>query len=394
MANLSNLLRNLLKKNDGQEFAPLVKVDGANLSGNMPDGTLAQTQAVQVEPLQVDNNGQLIDNPNIQPMRNGGLGTKLGYYAKNTRNKFMDALLGKSADNTDNISGQNITVSDGPRVGGLLNDLKNGYNENRNTAFDVKNWDDTTQSNGIAKGNAYRIGEGLGTIARGLNRGGGVLGQGLKKVGQFADTPLGRMAIMGGIVGATGGSGLEALAYGGTAGVLNQANRLKDRLYRDELNKLGIDTSNLKGYINDNTFKNISTQGINNMKMTNARDIAQAKDNRERAKMILDGVKNGTITPESASQQIRLYGITDADLTASNESRKTDAIVETTLNPKPKVVEMHYSGLPTDKTITVKNTYEQLGGTGGKYKPAEGTTATNPQTGETLIYRSGKWQSM
>lgn len=236
MTKFFDVLKNVLKKNNesGQEFAPLVKVEGADDSGKMPN----------------DNNGQMINNPNIQPMRNGGLGTKLGYYAKKSRNKLFEALMGKSAEPTDNISGLNITVSNNPRVGGIVNDLRNGYNENRNTAFDVKNWDELKKADGLNKGLAYRIGEGAGTLGRGLNRGAGAFGR-------FADTPLGRAVIMGGLVGATGGNGLEMLAYGSTTGLTNQQNRMKDKLYRNDLANQGIDVSGINGYINDNIYQTI-----------------------------------------------------------------------------------------------------------------------------------------
>lgn len=286
MTKFYDILRNVLRNNKNeqiQEFAPLVKVEGADSSGRMPDGSFAQSQQVQIEPLQIDNNGQLLENPNIQPMRKGGLGTKLRYYAKNTRNKLFDALMGKSSNPTDDISEQNIVISENPRVGGLFNDLKNGYNENKNTAFDISNWDKTKKADGLDKGLAYRIGEGVGTLARGINRSTGAFGRGLKRVGELSDTPLGRAVIMGGLVGATGGNGLEMLAYGSTAGLTNQQNRLKDRLYRDELinfaqqsrmnkedfNNLTSDAQQVeldniankiksyRGYIGDETYKRL-----------------------------------------------------------------------------------------------------------------------------------------
>lgn len=93
-----------------------------------------------------------------------------------------------------------------------LGDFKNGFNENLNNGFESGNWNYDKN-----KGWATRIGEGLGTATR------------------FLDSPLGRGLLVGGIVGATGGNGLQALAYGGGATVGNQANRMKDKLYRNEL---------------------------------------------------------------------------------------------------------------------------------------------------------------
>lgn len=100
---------------------------------------------------------------------------------------------------------------------GLLNDITGGYNENRYTPVSLSNFGQNTTADGRNKGFAYRLGEGLGSLAK------------------FAESPLGRSLLVGGIVGATGGSGLEALAYGAKTGMLNQGNRSADRIYRDDL---------------------------------------------------------------------------------------------------------------------------------------------------------------
>ena len=122
-----------------------------------------------------------------------------------------------------------------PRTGGLLNDIASGFRENASTPFAVSNLE--PQQN---KGFATRLGEGLGSVAR------------------FADSPLGRMALTAGIVGATGGSGLQALSYGATAGVGNQKLRTQDQFYRNQLQAEGTDTSNIQGYITPEMYKNYS----------------------------------------------------------------------------------------------------------------------------------------
>ena len=119
---------------------------------------------------------------------------------------------------------------------GLLQDISKGYEENRFTPASLDNLQQNTLANGREKGFAYRLGEGLGSLAR------------------LGNSPLGRGLITGGIVGATGGNGLEALTYGAGATMLNQGNVLKDQLYRRELEKYGFDTSGIKGYISDDTF--------------------------------------------------------------------------------------------------------------------------------------------
>ena len=134
---------------------------------------------------------------------------------------LADRLFGVSATPTDMIdtSGEtmNATISSNPRVGGIFPDIAAGARENFATGFAAPNLFDDKTSDGRNKGFAYRLGEGLGTM------------------GRFLESPLGRGLITAGIVGATGGSGLEALAYGGQAGSLNQRLRQQDRMFRNEM---------------------------------------------------------------------------------------------------------------------------------------------------------------
>ena len=120
-----------------------------------------------------------------------------------------------------------------------LDDILGGYSENRTQNFSTDNWNNNYLDNGNKKGLAYKLGEGLGSFAK------------------LAESPLGRSLLVGGIVGATGGDGLQALSYGAQTGMLNQANRMKDQMYRNELAKMGFDTSGIRGYIGDDTFNKI-----------------------------------------------------------------------------------------------------------------------------------------
>lgn len=186
-----------------------------------------------IEYIQVDQNGQQIPNAQFHPQRGGGLGTKLRY-------KAVNALFGQEPVNADTVNVQDIenlggTIQDSPRIGGLLNDLTNGYRENRLNGFNVRNWGNNELPNDREKGLAYRIGEGVGTVGRTLSRGANAFGKGLRKVGEFAETPLGRSIIVGGLVLGSGGGALPALAFGGMTGLGNQSNRMKDRAYRDSL---------------------------------------------------------------------------------------------------------------------------------------------------------------
>lgn len=258
------LLRKKNTENGATDFAPLVKVEGANSAGIMPDGSFAQRpyvepQAPVIEHIQIDQNGQPIANVEFHPQRGGGLGTKL-------RHKVTNALFGEEQNNSDSINAENpenlgIVVAENPRKGGLFNDLTHGYNENRLNGFNLRNWGNNELPYDREKGLAYRIGEGAGSISRGLNRGANALGKGLRRVGQFAETPLGRGLIVGGLVLGTGGAALPALAYGGATTLGNQQNRMKDSIYRNQLKNLGLsdeEVNAIRGYVSDDVYKNIS----------------------------------------------------------------------------------------------------------------------------------------
>lgn len=132
---------------------------------------------------------------------------------------LIDRLFGVQAAPTDNIdtNTMNVTVSNNPRVGGLFNDIASGARENFATGFAAPNLYDDKTADGRRKGFAYRLGEGLGTA------------------GRFLESPLGRGLLVAGIVGATGGNGLQALAYGGQAGSLNQRLRYQNQMYKNEM---------------------------------------------------------------------------------------------------------------------------------------------------------------
>ena len=120
---------------------------------------------------------------------------------------------------------------------GLLEDIRSGAKENFATGFAAPNLEQNITPDGRKKGLGYRFGEGLGSFAR------------------FANSPLGRGLLMAGIVGATGGAALPAMAFGAQTGFGNKQVRMKDQLYRNALAARDVDTSNIKGFIGDDTFK-------------------------------------------------------------------------------------------------------------------------------------------
>ena len=183
------------------------------------------------------------------------VGNKVDNLQSKVGSTLGEALIGKQEPIVDyvNIKGVDVNspefaenapiaeigVTEAPRVGGLLNDIRSGAKENFATGFAAPNWEQTVTPDGRKKGLGYRLGEGLGSFAR------------------FAESPLGRGLLMAGIVGASGGSGLEALGYGTGAGLLNQQSRMKDKMYRNELEKMGFDTTGIAGYVGDDTFNKI-----------------------------------------------------------------------------------------------------------------------------------------
>ena len=195
------------------------------------------------------------------------------YNLKNNLQDFnlADALLGKQATPTDSMSSDGnslqITTSQNPRTGGILRDIAGGFQENRFTPASLENLGQNTLLDGRQKGFAYKLGEGLGSVAR------------------LANSPLGRGLIVGGLVGATGGNPLQALAYGGGATMLNQQNVMKDRAYRNQLYQTQADKINgeyeakIAEIENDNTLDNAAKLSeINTLKADQQQALQNAQN--------------------------------------------------------------------------------------------------------------------
>jgi hypothetical protein len=211
--------------------------------------------------------------PQIQPLQmaeNGGIDAQ----------KTLELALAQPKTSGERLGGRTVNVdfeSSNPETGeievnrvskyqpGLLNDIRSGAKENFATGFAAPNWEQTVTPDGRKKGMGYRFGEGLGSFAR------------------FAESPLGRGLIMAGIVGASGGSGLEALGYGAGAGLGNQQARMKDSIYRNslieqgqnslrntagfakldpaeqqaQLDRIANQVNSYRGYLGDDTYKQV-----------------------------------------------------------------------------------------------------------------------------------------
>lgn len=155
----------------------------------------------------------------------------------------------------ENIANPNIYAEQWnptPKSSWLSNFGRNfnqGYGENYNNRFDFENLAPNENKNWQT-----RIGEGFGTV------------------GRFLDSPLGRGLITAGLVGATGGSGLQALTYGLGAGTNRKNMQTADRVYRKQLGQMGYtdeDLNNITGDITPQIYKGLADSlRLGNQRMT------------------------------------------------------------------------------------------------------------------------------
>ena len=140
------------------------------------------------------------------------------------------------------------------RVGGAIPDLVNGFKENLNQGFNVKNLENNLLDNNRPKGLMYRAGEGLGTLTR------------------FYDKPIGRGLLAGGLALAFGGGADDAVAQGLTASTIRQKNIASDQVYRRQLKQMGYsdeDLANIKGNITKDIFEGVTSgMKLGNQRMT------------------------------------------------------------------------------------------------------------------------------
>ena len=177
---------------------------------------------------------------------------KVWQYLQALQGKAGQALLGKPALDVDSVdlSGVDtnspefkenmggvvdIKVGNNPRVGGLLPDIAAGYRENSAKPMEFSNLQANITPDGREKGGAYRFGEFAGTAAR------------------LLDNPLVRGAITYGLSKQMGDKNPLNEALAATVGT--QQNKMKDQMYRQALAERKIDTSGIRGWLGDDTFK-------------------------------------------------------------------------------------------------------------------------------------------
>ncbi len=273
---------------------------------------------VEMDNIQIGLDGQIL-NDNVTPVINNkfGIATKLKSTINNAGNRLSNALFGTEVEQKpietvvnnkieDNGAQINSGIVSSPRQGGLLRDIAGGFNENFRNNFSINNLNDKISDDGRNKGLAFRIGEGLGTAAK------------------LANSQIGRGALTAAAIGVFGGSPLEMAAYGAKSAVENQQNVMRDKMYRESLANMGLDTSNISGYIDDKAYQNYTLSNYRNNSLAVRSAIAGASDNTKRANLIMQGLNNGSITPEEAKFHMHNYGITFEDLQKSNATRNAD----------------------------------------------------------------------
>ena len=283
----------------------LLKPKGRTIDyvNNMPP-----LQAPKMEAIQVQDDGQgglTMTNTPTGENKPVNFLNRLENKRQGLGNTLSGLLFGKQAQPTDyadtNGDVLNVGISSNPRVGGLVPDVVAGFRENANTRFNPENLSQNILDDGRNKGFAYRLGEGLGTV------------------GRLFDSPLGRGLLTAGIVGATGGSGLEALVYGGKAGVLNQNVRGANQLYRQQLkDNYGYtdeQLNNISGYIDKDTFNNLTKSQNSAMNLVLKQQTTQSMNKLRELQAEKLRIQNSTLPEE---QKLRLMKL-NAEATHAEE---------------------------------------------------------------------------
>lgn len=270
MANLFNMITGIKDKVQNNGLFEKITNKNNYAAENMPEDSATP----KITPLQYGTDGNVDYEKTLQLKQN------------TTPRTLWEHLTGRTmtmdTQTTDPTTGETKLETVTNFRPGFFNNLNSGMNENYYNGFDVNNLVSSK------KGFGYRVGEMLGTLSRVLAG------------------PLGDAYI-------AGSQGLDK-------GMERQNIRTADRIYRDSLAEQGIDTSNLKGYVNSDMYKNATLANYRNNNLNTRQNIAAAKDNTTRAKMILNGFESGMLSEDDAVDLLQHFGIDVGELQPSNKS--------------------------------------------------------------------------
>lgn len=232
-----------------------------------------------------------------------------------------------------------------PAKNGFLQDFMAGAKENYNNSFTPENLQPQN------KNWATRLGEGVGTALR------------------FGDSSLGRGLMAGGAALALGMSPGQALGYGLGTTAGRQGILTADKVYRNQLKKMGVTDAELdgvKGYITNDMFKNMSDLYKTRRNQTSWGELAEFDENIKRIVETNPHLAD-VYVPATVVKEILRGGLTDAQII--NLLAKTDKTKAETGNinlktgllkeGKPTAVIEHKgkgSNRPT-KPVDYKNKY-------------------------------------
>lgn len=187
-----------------------------------------------------------------------------------------------------------------PAKNGFLQDFMAGAKENYNNAFTPENLQPQN------KNWATRLGEGVGTALR------------------FGDSSLGRGLMAGGAALALGMSPGQALGYGLGTTAGRQGILTADKVYRNQLKKMGVTDAELngvKGYITNDMFKNMSDLYKTRRNQTSWGELAEFDENIKR--IVEENPHLADVyVPATIIKEILRGGLTDAQII--NLLAKTD----------------------------------------------------------------------
>lgn len=304
------------------EIASWIDQYNNGVGRNNPLGVQQQVPAQAQNPILTGNASQQAD-PKTNLMN--ALNSLKAGYDENVSTKFDPKNLfnNQIATQVESPSQDLVNYQNTLRQKGIDENIINAVAQGKNSGNkDIANWisqnpdalKPVMQTQYKDKNIMNRIGEGLGTVMR------------------FADSPLGKGLIVGGLVGATGGDPAQMLGYGIQTGAKAQNVQMRNQLYRQKLKSLGYtdqDLEKIKGYIGGDEYKTIS-DGTYKQGMLDYRDML-LQNQKDKLQADID-YKNSSLAIKKG-----MLGV--AQQNANTSKRKADAYIALAknggLNGKP-----------------------------------------------------------